>query len=121
MVRESGLPSPLQHATNLSTLYIASVFLRVRPSKRPEVLSAVRQVMRSMRASSECEMCRFLAAADDENTFVLISEWSTHEALEELLKSREFLVLRGMRMLFQRDTEMIVDEVASRQVLILED
>jgi quinol monooxygenase YgiN len=120
MVRESGLPSPLQHATNLSTLYIASVFLRARPSKRPEVLSAVRQVMRSMRASPECESCRLLAVADDENTFVLISEWSTQQALEELLKSREFLVLRGMRMLFQRDTEMIVDEVAARQVLLLD-
>jgi quinol monooxygenase YgiN len=74
-----------------------------------------------MRGSPACELCRFFAAADDENAFVLISEWSTREALEELLKSQEFLVLRGMRMLLQKDAELIVDEVAARQVLILDD
>jgi quinol monooxygenase YgiN len=104
----------------VNTLYIASVFLRVRPSKRPEVLSAIRQLMRSMRGSPACEMCRFLGAADDENTFVLTSEWSTQEALDELLKSKEFQVLRGMRMLLQKDTELILDEVAARRVLNLD-
>ena len=105
----------------MSSLHIASLFLKARPSKRPEVLSAIRQVVRSIRASPVCEACRFLADADDENTFVLTSEWSTHGALEDLLKSKEFLVLRGMRMLLQKDTELILDEVAVRRTLLLDD
>jgi quinol monooxygenase YgiN len=95
-------------------VYIASVFLHVRPSKRPEVLSAIRQVIRSMRASPECLVCRSYAGADDENALVLVSEWSTHAALEKLLESREFLVLRGMRMLLQKGAALIIDEVAAR-------
>jgi quinol monooxygenase YgiN len=120
VVRRSGPSLPPHQATNVNTLYIASVFLRVRPSKRPEVLSAIRQLMRSMRGSPACEMCRFLGSADDENTFVLTCEWSTQEALDELLKSKEFQVLRGMRMLLQKDTELILDEVAARRVLNLD-
>jgi hypothetical protein len=43
-----------------------------------------------------------------------VSEWSTHAALEKLLESQEFLVLRGMRMLLQKGAALIVDEVAAR-------
>jgi hypothetical protein len=46
---------------------------------------------------------------------------STHEALDDLLNSHAFLVLRGMRMLLQKDTELIVDEVSARKVLILDE
>jgi quinol monooxygenase YgiN len=102
-------------------VYVATVVLHVRPSKRPEVLSAIRQVMRSMRTSPECLECRSLAATDDANTLALVSEWSTHEALDELLESDEFLVLKGMRMLLQKDPQLVVDEVARRRVLVLDD
>jgi quinol monooxygenase YgiN len=102
-------------------VYVATVVLHVRPSKRPEVLSAIRQVIRSMRASPECVECRSLAATDDANALALVSEWRTHEALEELMKSHEFLVLKGMRMLLQTDAQLIVDEIATRAVLVLDD
>ena len=102
-------------------LYSATIVLQVRPSKRPEVLSAIRQVMRSMRMSPDCVVCRSLTEADDVNTLVLVSEWSTQAALDELLKSQEFLVLRGMRMLLQKDTQLVMDQVAARTVLVLND
>ncbi len=111
----------LEEGTNSSMVLIATVVLQVRPSKRPEVLSAIGQVMRSMRMSPECVVCRSFSAAEDANTLVLVSEWSTRVALEDLLKSQEFLVLRGMRMLLQRDTQLVVDEVAARTVLVLDD
>jgi quinol monooxygenase YgiN len=101
--------------------YIATIVLQVRPSKRPEVLSAIRQVMRGLRMTPGCLVCRSLTEADDVNTLILMSEWSTEEALEELLKSEEFLVLRGMRMLLQKSTQLVVDEVAARTVMVLDD
>ena len=101
-------------------LYVATVVLQVRPSKRPEVLSAIRHVMRCMRMSPECVVCRSLTAADDADTLVLVSEWSTQAAFEDLLKSQEFLVLRGMRMLLQKDSQLVMDEVAARTVLVLD-
>jgi quinol monooxygenase YgiN len=106
---------------DLGTLYLASVILQVRPGKRPEVLSAIQQLVRRMRALPECMGCRSHAATDDENTFVLISEWITHTAPDDLLKLDEFLVLRGMRILLERDTKIIVSEIASRTVLVLDD
>jgi quinol monooxygenase YgiN len=101
-------------------MYVASVLLRVRPSKRPETLSAIRQLMRSMRAWPQCAACRFLAAADDDNSLLLISEWKSRDALDQLLTSQEFQVLRGMRMLLQQDPQMIIDEVGSRRMVLLD-
>jgi len=101
--------------------YVATIVLQVRPSKRPEVISAIRQVMRGLRTTPGCVVCRSLTEADDANTLMVVSEWSSEEALEELLKSEEFLVLRGMRMLLQKSTQLVVDEVAARTVMILED
>jgi quinol monooxygenase YgiN len=101
--------------------YVATIVLQVRPSKRPEVISAIRQIMRGLRMTPGCVVCRSLTEADDANTLMVVSEWSSEEALEELLKSEEFLVLRGMRMLLQKSTQVMVDEVAARTVMILED
>lgn len=101
--------------------YIATIVLQVRPSKRPEVLSAIRQIMRGLRTTPGCVVCRSLTEADDANTVMVVSEWSTEEALEELLNSEEFLVLRGMRMLLQKSTQLVVDEVIARTVMILDD
>lgn len=100
-------------------MYVASVWLQVRPSKRPETLSAFRQLIRGMRASPQCVACRCLASTDDDNSLLLVSEWSSREALDGLLTSREFQVLRGMRMLLQRAPQMIVDEVGSRRTVVL--
>ena len=101
--------------------YVATIVLQVRPSKRPEVISAIRQIMRGLRMTPGCVVCRSLTEADDANTLMVVSEWSSEEALEELLKSEEFLVLRGMRMLLQKSTQLMVDEVGARTVMILED
>jgi quinol monooxygenase YgiN len=101
--------------------YIATVVLEVRPSKRPEVLSAIRQVMRCMRMTPGCVACHSLVEADDARTLMIVSEWGSEEALEELLRSEEFLVLRGMRMLLQKSAQLVVDEVAARTVLALDD
>jgi quinol monooxygenase YgiN len=101
--------------------YIATIVLQVRPTKRPEVLSAIRQVMRGLRMTPGCVVCHSLTEADDANTVMVVSEWSTEDALEELLKSEEFLVLRGMRMLLQKSAQLVVDEVAARTVMILDD
>ncbi len=101
--------------------YVATIVLQVRPSKRLEVISAIRQVMRGLRMTPGCVVCRSLTEADDANTLMVVSEWSSEEALEELLKSEEFLVLRGMRMLLQKSTQLVVDKVAARTVMILED
>ena len=105
----------------MTMTYVATIVLQVRPSKRPEVISAIRQVMRGLRMTPGCVVCRSLTEADDANTLMVVSEWSSEEALEELLKSEEFLVLRGMRMLLQKSTQLVVDEVAARTVTILED
>jgi quinol monooxygenase YgiN len=97
------------------------VFFEIRPSKQPEVLSTVRQVMRSIRLSPSCALCRFLADADDEHTMVLMSEWRTREALDTLLSSQEMFVLRGMRILLQSDLRLVIDEVAARRAVCLGD
>jgi quinol monooxygenase YgiN len=110
-----------EQGAGVSMTYIATIVLQVRPSKRLEVISTLGQVMRSLRMMPGCVMCRWLTEADDATTLMVVSEWSSEEALEELLKSEEILVLRGMRMLLQKSTQLVVDQVAARTVMILDD
>jgi quinol monooxygenase YgiN len=77
--------------------------------------------MRGLRTTPGCVVCRSLTEADDANTLMVVSEWSSEEALEKLLKSEELLVLRGMRMLLQESTQLVVDKVAARTVMMLDD
>ncbi len=110
-----------EEGAGVSMTYIATIVLQVRPSKRLEVVSTLSQVMRGLRMTPGCTVCRSLTEADDANTLMVVSEWSSEEALEDLLKSEEFLVLRGMRMLLQKNAQLVVDKVAARTAMMLDD
>lgn len=49
----------------------------------------------------------------------MLTEWSTREAFDAFLASREFMVLQGMRMLLRKDPETVLDEVVGRAIVPL--
>jgi quinol monooxygenase YgiN len=90
---------------------IASITFDVRPSKRAEFLSGVRQILEAVRWAPGCLGCRLLSDCEDLNAFVITSEWDSREFLEKHLASAEFHILEGTRYLLERGPRLSVDEV----------
>ena len=95
-------------------MQVASVTLRVDQRKRSEALSAIDALMRHMRAWPGCLTCRLYVDATDGTELVLMSEWDERRDVEEFLASRDFLILKGMRILLREDPQALLDDVRSR-------
>jgi quinol monooxygenase YgiN len=100
-------------------MHVASVNLYVRTHTRAEALSAIDELIRRTRSWPGCLTCRLLTDVEDTTALTLVSEWDSRPALDGFLASREFLILRGMRMLLREDPEAILDEVVGRARLRL--
>src|SRR5262245_53850757 len=58
-----------------ATMVLAWINFRAQPHKRPEILSAVDEMVERMRNSAGCERGRLYADTEDPNAFTVISEW----------------------------------------------
>lgn len=101
-------------------MHVASVTLRVHQRKRVEALSAIDALIRHLRASPGCLSCRLVVDAVEGTELTLISEWEERCDVETFLASRDFLILKGMRILLREDPQAVVDEVATRTPLSFE-
>jgi len=68
-------------------MVLASLRVVVPPSKRREVAHALRSLCGPTEARAGCLVCSVYHADDDENAFLLLQEWETHEALDSYLQS----------------------------------
>lgn len=96
-------------------MHVATVALLVHRHKRQEALSAIEELMRRMRAWPGCVGCRLLSDAHNHDNLTLISEWRQRRDVDGFLGSREFLILKGMRILLREEPEAVVDEVVTRK------
>ena len=76
-------------------MLLASISFRIQPHKRAEALSAVDALVERMRAASGCARSRVLSDSEDQNLFVVASEWSDANAAEAFFGSREFQIFKG--------------------------
>ena len=95
-------------------MLLASISFRVQPHKRAEALSAVDTLAQRMRTVAGCARSRILTDSDDQNTFVLASEWTDADAAEGFFGSRDFQIIKGMRFLMRDEPLIILDEVRTR-------
>jgi quinol monooxygenase YgiN len=95
-------------------MLIASLTFDVRADKRAEWVSAVTQVLDTMRWSAGCLGCRLLSECENPNLFMLTSEWDNRGFLEAHLDSNEFQILEGTSFLLRDGPTLVVDEVVAR-------
>jgi len=100
-------------------MVIASVSFRAQPHKRSEVLSAIDDTADRMRRAPGCHRCRLFVDNEDANAFILASEWQSMPEAEAFIASREFQVLKGMRILLREEPAMVFDEVRSRVTRVI--
>ena len=91
----------------------------VQPFKRAEAHSAIDALVQAMRAAPGCARSRVLSDSDDENLFMIASEWSDADAAEAFFGSREFQIFKGVRILMREDPFIILDDVRARVTRLL--
>ena len=95
-------------------MLLASISFRVRPYKRDEALSAVDALVERMRAASGCARSRVLNDSEDQNLFLVVSEWHDASAAEAFFESREFQIFKGVRILMRDEPYIVLDDVRAR-------
>jgi len=95
-------------------MLLASISFRSLPYKRDEALSGVDALVQRMRTSAGCARCRILCDSDDQNLFVVISEWSDATAAEAFFGSRGFQVFKGLRILMREEPCIVLDDIRAR-------
>jgi quinol monooxygenase YgiN len=125
--RHTGKTAPfsaLQHGSNwhaalhlhrAAAMLIASLVFDVLPDKRAEFVSAVGEIVESLRSSQGCLACRLVSDCENDNLFVMTSEWDGRTFLDRYLSSAEFSILEGTRILLSDGPELSIDELLSRR------
>jgi quinol monooxygenase YgiN len=98
----------------LPRVLIACLSFDVRPDKRGEFLSAVMQVVHTIRWSEGCLGCRLVGDCEYPTLFTLFTEWDSRLYLDRHLASAEFQILEGTRYLLHVGPFLTIDEVVSR-------
>jgi quinol monooxygenase YgiN len=93
---------------------IVWISFRAQPHKRPEILSAVDEMLERMRIADGCGRARLFADTEDPNAFTVLSEWRSVEWADSFFNSRGFQVFRGIRMLLRGDPFIVFDEIQHR-------
>jgi quinol monooxygenase YgiN len=95
-------------------MLLATISFRVQPHKRAEALCAVDSLVQRMRMVHGCARSRILADTEDQNLFMLASEWNDAAAAEAFLSSREFQIFKGVRILMRDEPFIVLDDVRTR-------
>jgi quinol monooxygenase YgiN len=96
-------------------MLIASLVFHVQPDKRSEFVSAVGEILDVLRSSQGCLGCRLVTDCENEDLFVMTSEWDNRAFLERYLASTEFQVLEGTRILLCDGPALSIDELVARR------
>jgi quinol monooxygenase YgiN len=81
---------------------VTAATISVRPENRKELCLTVGSLLNPIRQEPGCLGYRFYAEAGDENSFLLLGEWESREALNRHLESNHFAVLMGSIMLLAK-------------------
>ena len=95
-------------------MVVAWINFRAQPHKRPEILSAVDEMVERMRNSTGCARGRLYADSEDPNAFTVMSEWQSADDANAFFNSKDFQVFRGIRILLRGEPLIVFDEVQAR-------
>src|ERR1051325_4527081 len=81
---------------------ITTASITVRPENRKELCLTVASLLNPIRQEPGCTAYKFYGEAGDENSFLLIGELQTRDALNQHLESNNFAVLMGSILLLAK-------------------
>ena len=76
-------------------LLIYHLKIEIKPSKADEFIDSVSSLLRSIRNEKGCLDLSVYCNSERENTFIVVGEWKTPQAMEEHFKTHKFDLLIG--------------------------
>lgn len=89
--------------------------MNVLPEKRKEVLQTLLSLVKPSGREIGCLSYAIFRDIEDNNSFNLISEWSTREDLDRHIKSDRFGVMLGIRSLLREPPSIRIHKVSNSE------
>jgi quinol monooxygenase YgiN len=86
--------------------------IEVKPYKPDEFINSMRSLSRSIRRQKGCLDFRVYQDSDKENTYLVVGEWKTRQAMEKHFQTREFELLIGAAKVLGESFSMNIAEVS---------
>jgi quinol monooxygenase YgiN len=95
-------------------VFICSLACRIRPEKQAEFLTSIQDLMERTRWLPGCFGCRLVAELGEPSAVTVVMEWADRESLDQFLRSTEYRIMLGMRILMEEEPRVSVDQVVTR-------
>ena len=86
--------------------------IEVKPYKPDEFINSMRSLSRSIRRQKGCLDFSVYRDSDKENTYIVVGEWKTRQAMEKHFQTREFELLIGAAKVLGQSFAMNIAEVS---------
>lgn len=86
--------------------------IEIKPSKADEFIDSMSSLLRSIRKEKGCLDLSVYRNSERENTFIVVGEWKTQQAMEKHFKTHEFELLFGAARVLGETFEMKIAEVS---------
>jgi quinol monooxygenase YgiN len=92
-------------------LHFYQIKIVIKPHKTDEFVKSTRSFARKIRKEKGCLGCSVCRDFEKENTFSVIGDWRTRQAMEKHFKTQNFEVLIGAARVLGETFEMNIAEV----------
>ncbi len=93
-------------------MLIYQIKIEVRKFKTDELVNSMRSFARRIRKQKDCLGYRVYRDFEKENTFILVGEWKTRQAMEKHFRTQDFEVLIGATRVLGETFAMYVAKVS---------
>ena len=92
-------------------MLIYQIKIKIKPYKTDEFVKSTRSFSRSIRKEKDCLGYSVYRDSEKENTYCMVGEWKTRQAMEKHFKTHDFEVLIGAARVLGETFEMNIAEV----------
>ena len=93
-------------------MLIYQLKIEIKPYKSDEFINSARLFSRRICKQKGCLDFNVYQDIDKENTYIVVGEWKTHQAMEKHFQTQEFELLIGAVRVLGETFEMIIAEVS---------
>ena len=86
--------------------------IEIKPYKPDEFVTSMRSFMRRIRKQKGCLDFNVYQDSDKENTYLVVGDWETRQAMEKHFQTREFELLIGAARVLGETFSMNIAEVS---------
>jgi len=86
--------------------------IQIKPYKPDEFVSSMHSYLRSIRKEQGCLDFSMYRDSEKKNTYIVVGEWKTRQAMEKHFKTREFELMIGAAKVLGEAFEMNIAEVS---------